>query len=101
MSGCAFSLQQAVPVLLVTLPGFTAPAVWCLPQDNQLAVGDFAQPEMGFVTMKVCDSCTFLDFQTSLLSLWSKIALTLCSWFIGFINSSIRNRSLLKSVNKL
>lgn len=90
MSGRVFSLQQAVAVLLATLPGFTVPAVWCLSQDNQLVVGEFAQPGMGFVNMKVCDSCTFLDFQTSLLSLWSGIALPQRNWLIGFINSPIR-----------
>lgn len=68
---------------------------------NELIGGEFDQPGMGFVNMKVCDACTHSDFQISLFSLWNGIVLTLCSWFLGIITSTIRNRSLLKSGNKL
>lgn len=101
MSGCTFSLQQAVAVLVGDIPWFHGPCYVAFSPGNELIGGEFDQPGMGFVNMKVCDSCTHSDFQISLFSLWNGIALTLCNWFIGIITSTIRNRSLLKSVNKL
>lgn len=86
--------------LLMTPPGFVAPVVWSLPQDNKLVVGEAEAAGVGFVHREVCGSGTLSAFPISLFSLCRGITLSLCNGFIVLISSAIRNRSLLKSVNK-
>lgn len=63
-------------------------------------VGEAEEAGVGFVHREVCGSGTLSDFPISLFSLCRGITLSLCNGFIVLISSAIRNRSLLKSVNK-
>lgn len=78
MSGCVFSLQQAVAVLLVTRwPHSPCCEVFTPGQSDCL--GGLCPARVGICDRRVCDSCTLLGSPKSLLSLWNGITLALCN----------------------